>query len=60
MTRAQHNALNALRSELRRLRKRVQVLHDRMRYADLGHGVLALEIAEHAVNETLGSAGRTP
>jgi hypothetical protein len=57
MTRAQDNALNALRRELRRLRKRFQVLHDRTRYADLGHGVLALEIAEHPVNETLEHTG---
>ncbi len=57
MTRAQDNAMKALRGELRRLRKRFQVLHDRTGYEDLGHGVLALEIAEHAVNETLEHTG---
>jgi hypothetical protein len=57
MTVAQANALKALRGELRRLRKRFQVLRDRTRYEDLGHGVLALEIAEHAVNETLHHTG---
>jgi hypothetical protein len=66
MTVAQANALKALRDELRRLRKRFQVLRDRTRYEDLGHGVLALEIAEHAVNETIehtglgGTIPRTP
>lgn len=55
--RAQDNALKALRGELRRLRKRFQVLHDRTGYEDLGHGVLALEIAEHTVDETLEHTG---
>jgi hypothetical protein len=57
MTVAQDNALKALRGELRRLRKRLQVLHERTEYEDLGHGVLALEIAEHAVNEALERTG---
>src|ERR687892_1043838 len=57
MTVAQTKALKALRGELRRLRKRFQVLRHRTRYEDLGHGVLALEIAEHAVNETLEQTG---
>jgi hypothetical protein len=57
MTRAHGNALKTLRGDLRRLRKRFQVLRDRTRYEDLGHGVLALEIAEHAVNETLEHTG---
>ena len=57
MTVAQTKALKALRGELRRLRKRFQVLRHRTRYEDLGHGVLALEIAEHAVNETLEHTG---
>jgi transposase InsO family protein len=57
MTRAQENALGALRGDLRRLRKRLQVLHDRTEYEDLAHGILALEIAEHAVNEALERTG---
>ena len=57
MTLAQENALKVLRGELRRLCKRLQVLHKRTEYEDLGHGVLALEIAEHAVNEALEGAG---
>jgi len=55
--RAQDDALKALGGELRRLRKRFQVLHDRTGYEDLGHGILALDIAEHAVNETLEHTG---
>jgi hypothetical protein len=57
MTPAQGNALKALKRELTRLRKRLQVLHDRTDYEDLGHGVLALEIAEHAVTEALEHTG---
>jgi hypothetical protein len=57
MTRAQEKALKALKGELRRLRRRCQVLRERTRYEDLGHGVLALEIAEHAVDETLEHTG---
>ncbi len=57
MTRAQAKALKALEGELRRLRARCRVLRDRTRYEDLGHGVLALEIAEHAVDETLEHTG---
>jgi hypothetical protein len=57
MTRAQEKALKALKGELRRLRARCQALRSRTRYEDLGHGVLALEIAEHAVNETLEHTG---
>jgi hypothetical protein len=57
MTRAQEKALKALKGELRRLRARFKVLRDRTRYEDLGHGVLALEIAEHAVEETLEHTG---
>ena len=57
MTRAQENALKALRRELPRLGKRLQVLHEGTAYEDLGHAVLALEIAEHAVNEALERTG---
>lgn len=57
MTRAHDNALKALRGELKRLCKRLRVLHERTEYEDLGHGVLALEIAEHAVNEALERTG---
>jgi hypothetical protein len=57
MTGAQRNALKVLRSDLKRLGRRFQALHHRTGYEDLGHGILALEIAEHAVNETLEHSG---
>jgi hypothetical protein len=57
MTRAQEKALKALKGELRQLRTRCQALRDRTRYEDLAHGVLALEIAEHAIDETLEQTG---
>lgn len=57
MTRAQENALKAFRGELRQLCKRLRGLHERTAYEDLGHGVLALEIAGHAVNEALERSG---
>jgi hypothetical protein len=49
--------LKALRDEFGRLRKRLQALHRRTGYEDLGHGVLALEIAGHAVTEALEHTG---
>ena len=55
--RTPEGALKALRGELRRLRTRLQALHERTEYEDLGHGVLALQIAEHAVNEALEHTG---
>lgn len=53
----QKNQLKALRGELKRLQKRLQIIHDKTGYEDLGHGVLALQIAEHTVEETLEHAG---
>jgi len=49
-------ALETLRDELGRLRKR-GALHRRTGYEDLGHGVLGIEIAEHAVTEALEHRG---
>jgi hypothetical protein len=57
MTGAQRNALKALNNDLRRLGKRFQALHRQTGYEDLGHGILALEIAEHTVEETLEHTG---
>jgi hypothetical protein len=54
---AQKNQLKALRGEFKRLQKRLQIIHDRTGYEDLGHGVLALQIAEHTVEETLEHTG---
>jgi hypothetical protein len=49
--------LKALRGELKRLQKRLQIIHDKTGYEDLRHGVLALQIAEHTVEEALDHAG---
>jgi len=43
--------------ELKRLQKRLQAIHAKSRYEDLEHGVLALKIAEHTVEETLEHTG---
>jgi hypothetical protein len=54
---AQKNQLTALRKELKRLQKQLQAIHKKTGYEDLAHGVLALEIAEHSVEETLEHTG---
>jgi hypothetical protein len=57
MTGAQRNALKALNNDLNRLGKRFPALHRQTGYEDLGHRILALEIAEHTVEETLEHTG---
>ena len=54
---AQENRLKTLQKEIRHLHKQLQQLHGQTDYEDLGHGVLALEIAEHTVEETLEHTG---
>jgi hypothetical protein len=54
---AQKNRLTALRKELQRLQKQLAAIHKKTGYEDLAHGVLALEIAEHTVEETLEHTG---
>lgn len=54
---AQKNQLKALMRDLKLGQKRLQAIHKRTRYEDLEHGVLALEIAEHTVEETLEHTG---
>jgi len=54
---AQKNQLTALRKEFQRLQKQLQAIHLKTGYEDLSHGVLALEIAEHTVEETLEHTG---
>lgn len=64
--RARTDDLKALLGELKRLERRLRALHHRTGYEDLGHGVLALQIAEHTVEEALehtglgGTIRRTP
>jgi len=54
---AQKNQLAALQKEVQRLQKKLQAVHKKTGYADLAHGVLALEIAEHTIEETLEHTG---
>ena len=54
---AQKDQLKALKVEFKRLQKRLQNIHKKTGYEDLAHGVLALQIAEHAVEETLEHTG---
>ena len=54
---AQKNELKALMEEFKRLQKQLQDIHKKTGYEDLDHGVLALQIAEHAVEETLEHTG---
>lgn len=49
--------LTSLRKEFQQLQKRLAAIHKKTGYEDLGHGVLALEIAEHTVEETLEHSG---
>jgi len=49
--------LKTLKKEFKRLQKQLQGIHRKTGYEDLGHGVLALEIAEHTVEETLEHTG---
>ena len=54
---AQKNQLTALKKECKRLQKQLEALHKKTGYEDLAHGALALEIAEHTVEETLEHTG---
>ena len=54
---AQKNQLNALMGELKRLQKRLKLVHQKTGYEDLEHGMLALQIAEHSVEESLEHTG---
>jgi hypothetical protein len=55
---AQKNQLTALKKEFQRLQKQLEAIHKKTGYEDLAHGVLALEIAEHTVEETLEHTGQ--
>jgi hypothetical protein len=54
---AQKDKLKALMEEFKRLQKQLQDIHKKTGYEDLEHGVLALQIAEHTVEETLEHTG---
>ena len=53
----QMGRLKALKKEFKRMQKQLQGIHRKTGYEDLAHGVLALEIAEHTVEETLEHTG---
>jgi hypothetical protein len=57
LEKVQKDRLKALMGDFKRLQKRLQAIHDKTGYEDLEHGVLALQIAEHAVEETLEHTG---
>ena len=57
LSQAQKNQLKALKKEFKRLQRQLQAIHKKTGYEDLAHGVLALEIAEHTVEETLEHTG---
>jgi hypothetical protein len=54
---SQKNQLTAMKKEFKRLQKQLQAIHEKTGYEDLEHGVLALQIAEHTVEETLEHTG---
>ncbi len=54
---AQKDQLEALKEEFKQLQKRLEAIHKKTGYEDLSHGVLALQIAEHTVEETLEHTG---
>lgn len=54
---AQKDRLKPIMAELKGLKKQLQAIHEKTGYEDLGHGVLALQIAEHTVEETLEHTG---
>ena len=53
----QKDRLTTIKKQFKRLQKQLQDIHRKTGYEDLAHGVLALEIAEHTVEETLEHTG---
>ena len=54
---AQKVQLETLKQEFKQLQQRLEAIHKETGYQDLSHGVLALQIAEHTVEETLEHTG---
>src|ERR1700745_1713488 len=54
---AQKDKLKGLMGEFKQLQKQLRAIHNKTGYEDLEHGVLALQIAEHTVEETLEHTG---
>ena len=57
LSQAQKDKLKGLMGEFKQLQKQLRAIHNKTRYEDLEHGVLALQIAEHTVEETLEHTG---
>jgi selenocysteine lyase/cysteine desulfurase len=53
----QKNRLRSLKGEFKRLQRQLAVIHKKTGYEDLEHGALAVQIAEHAVEEALEHRG---
>lgn len=49
--------LKSLLAKFKQLQKQLEKIHKKTAYEDLEHGVLALQIAAHAVEETLEHTG---
>jgi hypothetical protein len=54
---AQTVQLKSLMGKFKQLEKQLEKIHKKTGYEDLGHGVLALQIAQHALEETLEHTG---
>ena len=54
---AQKIRLKGMMRKLKRLQRQLRLFYDKTPYEDLGHGVLALQIAAHTVEETLEHTG---
>jgi hypothetical protein len=57
LSQAQKNQLKTIMREFKRLQTRLEAIHKKTGYEDLAHGALALQIAEHTVEETLEHTG---
>jgi hypothetical protein len=57
LSQAQKDKLKGLMGEFKQLQKQLRAIHNKTGYEDLEHGVLALQIAEHTVEETLEHTG---
>jgi hypothetical protein len=54
---SQKDQLKAVKEQCGRMQKQLQALYKKTGYEDLEHGVLALEIAQHTIEETLEHTG---
>jgi len=57
LSQAQKDKLKGLMGEFKQLQKQLRAIHNKTGYEDLELGVLALQIAEHTVEETLEHTG---